>query len=51
MEDEKKISVQKAMALLQKDGYEVNEEEAKAILDFLYLIAEIVVQQHFNDQR
>lgn len=35
----RKISVQKSIALLAKNGVQVNEEEAAVILDFLYLMA------------
>ncbi|WP_293954208.1 MULTISPECIES: hypothetical protein [unclassified Sphingobacterium] len=36
---EKKISINKAMAILAKNGIHVNEEETVTILDFLYLMA------------
>ena len=36
------------MELLKKDGIEVTEEQAKVILEFLYEIAGIVVDQYLS---
>lgn len=36
---DKRISVKKTIAILEKNGISVNDEEAATILDFLYLIA------------
>ncbi len=36
---DKKISDKRAIAILAKNGIQVNEEEADVILDFLYLVA------------
>lgn len=38
-----KISPEKAIEILKKDGLEVTLEQAKIILEFLYQMAEIVV--------
>ena len=43
-----KISPEKAKQILLEDGIDVTVEESKAILEFLYLMSEIVVNQHFN---
>jgi hypothetical protein len=40
-----RITPDKAIELLQKDGIYVNMEEAQIILDFLYSMANIVVEQ------
>lgn len=40
------ISPQKAMELLRKDGINVDIEQAKIIMDFLYQMAEIVVNTY-----
>ncbi|WP_306349866.1 hypothetical protein [Flavobacterium sp. '19STA2R22 D10 B1'] len=42
------ISPEKAKLLLGEDGIDVTIEEAKIILDFLYLMSEIVVDQYLN---
>lgn len=36
---DKKVSIKRAIAILTKNGIQVNEEEASIILDFLYLVA------------
>lgn len=50
MEDEVliRITPDKAIELLQKDGIYVNMEEAQIILDFLYSMANIVVEQYVS---
>jgi hypothetical protein len=41
-----RIPPDKAMELLRKDGIEVTEEQAKIVLEFLYEMAAIVVDQY-----
>jgi len=50
MEDEALIRITpvKAIEILRKDGIDVNMEEAQIILDFLYSMANIVVEQYIN---
>ena len=36
---DKRVSVKKAISILEKNNISVDEEEAKIILDFLYLMA------------
>lgn len=36
---EKNVSVEKAIAILSKSGIQVNEDEAKIILELLYLVS------------
>jgi hypothetical protein len=45
-----RIPLEKAMDLLRKDGIVVNPEQAGAILNFLYLVADIIVDQYLSDQ-
>jgi len=45
------ITPNKAMELLRKDGINVDDEQAKIILDFLYEMAEIVVSTYLNEQK
>jgi len=45
-----RISPDKAVELLKKDGIEVTEEQAKVILNFLYEMASIVVDQYLSKQ-
>ena len=50
MEDEvlMRITPDKAIEFLRKDGIDVNIEEAQIILDFLYSMANIVVDQYIS---
>lgn len=50
MEDEvlMRITPDKAIEILRKDGIDVNIEEAQIILDFLYSMANIVVEQYMS---
>ena len=45
-----KISPEKAIEILKKDGLEVTLEQTKLILEFLYQMAEIVVDQYLENQ-
>ncbi|MFW0738477.1 hypothetical protein [Flavobacterium sp. T12S277] len=46
-----RITPQKAMELLRKDGIDVDAEQAKSVLDFLYEMAEIVVDTYLDKQK
>jgi hypothetical protein len=46
-----KITPQKAMELLRKDGIDVDVEQAKIVLDFLHEMAEIVVDTYLDQQK
>ena len=46
-----RITPQKAMELLRKDGIDVDLEQAKIVLDFLYEMAEIVVDTYLDQQK
>jgi len=50
MEEGKKICIEDAIKILHKDGIEISKEDAQILLDFFYIIAEIVVEQHVNDE-
>ena len=43
-----RISPEKAIEILEKDGLEVTLDETKLILEFLYQMAEIVVDQYLE---
>ncbi len=47
IEDEK-ISPERAIEILKKDGLEVTMEQAKLIVEFLYQMAEIVIDQYLE---
>ena len=46
-----RITPDKAIELLQKDGIDVTMEEAQIILDFLYSMANIVVEQFVSSRQ
>lgn len=46
--DIERILPEKAVELLRKDGIDVTEEQAKFILEFLYEMAGIVVDQYLS---
>lgn len=46
-----RIKPHKAIELLRKDGIDVDAEQAKIILDFLYEMAEIVVDTYLDEQK
>ncbi|MEO7978888.1 hypothetical protein [Flavobacterium sp.] len=46
-----RITPNKAMELLRKDGINVDIDQAKTILDFLYEMAEIVVDTYLDKQK
>lgn len=50
-EDIGRITPQKAMVLLRKEGLDIDVEQAKIILNFLYEIAEIVVDTYLDQQK
>ncbi len=52
MEDEVliRITPDKAIEALRKDGIDVNMEEAQIILDFFYSMANIVVEQYMSNR-
>ena len=46
----KKVSVEQAIKLLNRNGIRVNREKAEIILDFLYLIAKTYKTQQNHDK-
>ncbi len=45
-----KITPERAIEILRKDGLEVNFEQAKLILKFLYQMADIAIDQYMKKQ-
>lgn len=46
--DKQKVTPEKAVEILRKEGKEVSIEEAKKILDFLKNLAKIVVKHYLK---
>jgi len=47
--EKNKVSPEKALEMLRKDGLEVSLEEAKLVLGFLKKLAKIVVSQYLSN--
>lgn len=46
--EKRKITPAKAVSILKESGREVNEKEAENILDFMYFLAKLIVDQNFK---
>lgn len=46
---DRKVTIDQAMKILRNNGIETNEEQAKEILDFLYLLAKMHRDQNPQD--
>jgi len=44
------ITTEKVVALLNKDGLEISMTEAEMIINFLYFLTEIVVDENTGDE-
>jgi len=48
--DNRGITPEKAKRILRENGVEVNEKEVEEILEFLYLLAKLAVNQYISDK-
>ncbi len=46
--ERERITPEKAMEILNKDGLQVTLEQSKLVLEFLYQMADIVVEQYID---
>ncbi|BAU55594.1 hypothetical protein [Mucilaginibacter gotjawali] len=46
--EKRNITPEQAIKILRKNGIECDEKDAKIILDFLYNLAKLAVNQHFK---
>jgi hypothetical protein len=46
--EKRNINPQQAIEILKKSGVEISEEEAEKVLDVLYFLAELIVEQNFK---
>jgi hypothetical protein len=44
------VTTEQAISILKKEGVEVNEKDAEIILDFLYILAKLAVNQYVNEE-
>ncbi|MES2277125.1 MAG: hypothetical protein V4592_13935 [Bacteroidota bacterium] len=49
METKRKITPEKAMAILKAQGTVISITDAEALLDFLYFMAELFYNQHAQE--
>jgi len=42
------ITTEKAIAILKKNGVEIDEKNAEKVLDFMYFLAKLIVNQNFK---
>jgi len=47
--EKRSVTPKQAIAILEKNGYQINEEEAQEILDFLYFLGKLTVNQYIKD--
>jgi hypothetical protein len=44
----RKITPEKAVAILKKNGVEIDEKNAEKVLDLMYFLAKLIVDQNFK---
>jgi hypothetical protein len=47
--EKRNVTPQQAIKILEDNGYKVNEKEAEEILDFLYFLGKLTVDQYIKD--
>lgn len=47
--EKRNITPERAMQILRKNGMQVDENQAKKILDFMYLLAKLVVREYLSE--
>lgn len=48
--EKRNITPEYAIKMLKKNGIDVDEEQAKIILDFLYILAKSTLKRYFEDK-
>jgi hypothetical protein len=49
LSEKRSVTPKQAITILEKNGYQINEEEAHEILDFLYFLGRLTVNQYIKD--
>ncbi|GAA4924690.1 hypothetical protein [Mucilaginibacter defluvii] len=49
--EKRNVTTEQAIKLLREQGYEVTEEQATQILDFLYFLGKLSVDQYFKNKQ
>lgn len=48
--EKRNITPEQAVKVLKKNGIEVDENGAKKILDFMYILAKLAIREFFNEE-
>ena len=48
LSEKRNITPEKAVAILKKSGVEIDEKKAAEVLDLLYFLAKLIVNQNFK---
>lgn len=46
----RKIPPDKAIAILRKAGYDIDQEQSDEIMDFLYIIVKLILKEFFTSE-
>jgi protein-tyrosine-phosphatase len=47
--EKRSVTPKQAIAVLEKHGYQINEKEAEQVLNFLYFLGRLTVDQYIKD--
>ncbi len=49
--EKRNVTPQQAIKILERNGLKISEKEAEEILDFLYFLGKLTVNQYFNKDK
>lgn len=51
LSEKRNVTPQQAVKILEQSGLKISEKEAEEILDFLYFLGKLTVNQYFNKDK
>jgi hypothetical protein len=48
LSEKRNVTPKQAMDILRKNGVEINEKKAEELLEFMYFLAKLIVNQNFK---
>jgi len=51
LSEKRNVTPQQAVKILEQNGLKISEKEAEEILDFLYFLGKLSVNQYFNKDK
>jgi hypothetical protein len=51
LSEKRNVTPQQAIKILEQNGLKISEKEAEEILDFLYFLGKLSVNQYFNKDK